>query len=162
MHDEAVSELEEVRSTAGQAARLNPTQKGKRPSSAAIAIESAPDGCRRQPRRGPLSNCWSGPSPANGGEGGIRTPDSRGHRYNGFRVRRIQPLCHLSARRGPFTRAGRPRTRSLARARVLPLTLCPRAPPPLFFFFFFFFSARDLKSLSTAGVSPRRRARLRA
>ena len=30
-----------------------------------------------------------------GGEGGIRTPD-RLCTYNGFRDRRIQPLCHLS------------------------------------------------------------------
>ncbi len=33
-----------------------------------------------------------------GGEGGIRTPGTR-HRYNGFRDRRVQPLCHLSALR---------------------------------------------------------------
>jgi hypothetical protein len=30
----------------------------------------------------------------NGGEGGIRTPGTL--RYNGFRDRRIKPLCHLS------------------------------------------------------------------
>ena len=32
-----------------------------------------------------------------GGKGGIRTHDS-GDRYTEFRVRRIRPLCHLSAR----------------------------------------------------------------
>ena len=31
-----------------------------------------------------------------GGEGGIRTPGTS-KRHNGFRDRRIQPLCHLSA-----------------------------------------------------------------
>ncbi len=35
-----------------------------------------------------------------GGEGGIRTPGTGFSPYNGLANRRIQPLCHLSARAG--------------------------------------------------------------
>src|SRR5581483_852198 len=38
---------------------------------------------------------WALGQNGNGGEGGIRTPGTD-EPYNGFRDRRIQPLCHLS------------------------------------------------------------------
>ena len=38
------------------------------------------------------------PNRLSSGEGGIRTLDRRENAYNGFRDRRIQPLCHLSER----------------------------------------------------------------
>ncbi len=51
------------------------------------------------------------------GEGGIRTPDE-GDLHTGFRIQRIQPLCHLSIR--SLSIARRPR-----KAINKPTGLCP-------------------------------------